>query len=157
MARLDVGDTAPDFDLPVTGGGSYRLSDHRGRWVVLAFYPGDFTAVCTRQFCSYRNRAEDLARLDAEVVGISSQSIDSHERFMAEHDLTVPLLADPDRKAIEAYGVAGPGGLTRRSVFIIDPEGIVRHRHVALLGLRYQDTDQLARALKDARSDYVPA
>jgi thioredoxin-dependent peroxiredoxin len=155
VARVDVGDTAPDFDLPVTGGGNYRLSDHRGRWVVLAFYPGDFTAVCTRQFCSYRDRAEDLARLAAEVVGISSQSVDSHERFVDEHELTVPLLADPDRRAIEAYGVAGPGGLTRRSVFIIDPEGIVRHRHVALLGLRYQDVDQLERALEDARSEHA--
>jgi peroxiredoxin Q/BCP len=155
VARVDVGDTAPDFDLPVTGGGNYRLSDHRGRWVVLAFYPGDFTAVCTRQFCSYRDRAEDLARLDADVVGISSQSIDSHERFVDEHDLTVPLLADPDRRAIDAYGVAGPRGLTRRSVFIIDPEGIVRHRHVALLGLRYQDVEQLERALEDARSEHA--
>jgi thioredoxin-dependent peroxiredoxin len=157
VARVDVGDIAPDFDLPVTGGGSYRLSDHRGRWVVLAFYPGDFTAVCTRQFCSYRDRADDLALLAAELVGISSQSIDSHERFVDQHDLTVPLLADADRRAIDAYGVAGPGGLTRRSVFIIDPQGVVRHRHVALLGLRYRDADQLERALKDARSDYAPA
>jgi thioredoxin-dependent peroxiredoxin len=157
VGRVDVGDIAPDFELPVTGGGTYRLSDHRGRWVVLAFYPGDFTAVCTRQFCSYRDRADDLAGLDADVVGISSQSIDSHERFAAEHGLTVPLLADPEREAIRAYGVAGPGGLTRRSVFIIDPEGVIRHRHVALLGLRYQDVDALERALADARAEQAPA
>jgi thioredoxin-dependent peroxiredoxin len=154
MARVDVGDRAPDFQLPVTGGGTYRLSEHRDRWVVLAFYPGDFTMVCTRQFCSYRDRADDLGRLDAEVVGISSQSIDSHERFTAEHGLTVPLLADPERAAIRAYGVAGPGGLTRRSVFIVDPEGIVRHRHVALLGLGYQDVDDLEQALERARAEH---
>jgi peroxiredoxin Q/BCP len=153
MAKVEIGDPAPDFELPVTGGGSYRLSDHRGSWIVLAFYPGDFTAVCTRQFCSYRDRADDLGRLDAEVVGISSQSIDSHERFTAEHGLTVPLLADPGRTAIRAYGVAGPGGFTRRSVFVIDPAGIVRHRHVALLGLTYQDVDDLDRALEAARGE----
>jgi peroxiredoxin Q/BCP len=152
MARIGVGDMAPDFKLRGSGDREYRLADCRGRWVVLAFYPGDFTPVCTRQFCSYRDAADRLDQLDATVWGISPQSIDSHERFQAEYGLTVPLLADPDREVIRAYGVLGPAGLVRRSIFIIDPEGIVRYRHVALLGLHYRDVDSLGDALEQARS-----
>lgn len=152
MRRLEVGDRAPDFELRGTGERTYRLSDYRGRWLVLAFYPGDFTPVCTRQFCSYRDAADRLDELDVDVLGISPQSLDSHERFQAKYGLTVPLLADPDRETIRAYGVLGPGGLVRRSIFIVDPSGIVRHRHVALLGLHYQDVEALKRSLSRARA-----
>jgi peroxiredoxin Q/BCP len=153
VAKLEIGQRAPDFDLAGSGGSRHRLVDYRGRWVILAFYPGDFTPVCTRQFCSYRDAADHLDDLDAVVLGISPQSVDSHDRFIAEHDLTVPLLADPDHATARAYGVVAPGGLVRRSIFILDPEGIVRYRHVALLGLRYKDVEHLARALAQARSD----
>ena len=119
--------------------------------MILAFYPGDFTPVCTRQFCSYRDAADHLDDLDADVLGISPQSVSSHERFAAEHGLTVPLLADPDHATARAYGVVAPGGLVRRSIFIIDPEGTVRYRHAALLGLRYKDVEHLAVALALAR------
>ena len=105
MARIAVGDEAPDFDLEGTEGRRYRLADCRGHWLVLAFYPGDFTPVCTRQFCSYRDAADRLDDLDATVWGISPQSVESHERFRREHGLTVPLLSDPDRAVIRAYGV----------------------------------------------------
>ena len=155
MARIAVGDSAPDFELPGTGGHTARLADFRGRWLVLAFYPGDFTPVCTRQFCSYRDAADRLDELDAEVVGVSPQSLDSHERFRAKYGLTVPLLADPERKTIRAYGVLGPGGIVRRSIFIVDPEGIVRYRQVALLGLGYQDVEDLKRSLERARAEAV--
>jgi peroxiredoxin Q/BCP len=153
MARIDVGDSAPDFELRGTGGRTVRLADFRGRWLVLAFYPGDFTPVCTRQFCSYRDAADRLDELDAEVLGVSPQTLDSHERFRAKHGLTVPLLADPERDMIRAYGVLGPGGMVRRSIFIVDPQGIVRYRHVALLGLRYQDVDELRQSLQRARAE----
>ena len=83
-----VGDLAPDFALEGTDG-SFRLSEHRGQRVVLLFYPGDETAVCTKQFCSYRDRADDMSALDAVVVGISHQDVDSHEAFTAHHGLTV--------------------------------------------------------------------
>jgi peroxiredoxin Q/BCP len=152
MARIDVGDAAPDFDLEGTGGHRYRLADRRAAWVVLAFYPGDFTPVCTRQFCSYRDAADRLDQLDATVWGISPQSLESHERFQQQYGLTVPLLADPDRAVIRAYGVLGPGGLVRRSIFMVDPEGTVRYRHVALLGLHYRDVDALRSALEGVRS-----
>jgi peroxiredoxin Q/BCP len=153
MTRVEVGDPAPDFELAGTDGRTYRLTDFRGRWLVLAFYPGDFTPVCTRQFCSYRDAADRLDELDAEVLGISPQSLDSHERFRAKYGLTVPLLADPDRTMIRAYGVLGPGGLVRRSIFIVDPTGIVRYRHVALLGLHFKDVEALKRSLREARDE----
>jgi thioredoxin-dependent peroxiredoxin len=151
MARVGVGDRAPDFELTGTGGDTYRLGDYAGRWLVLAFYPGDFTPVCTRQFCAYRDAADRLDELDAAVLGISPQTIESHERFKREHGLTVPLLADPERQAIRAYGVLGPAGLVRRSIFVVDPEGTIRHRKVALLGLTFEDVDDLRGSLSKAR------
>jgi peroxiredoxin Q/BCP len=151
MAKVDVGDPAPDFTLPGTDRRTYRLADYRGRWVVLAFYPGDFTPVCTRQFCSYRDGDDRLDDLGVDVLGISPQTVDSHERFRRKHDLTVPLLADAGRSVIRGYGVLAPGGLVRRSIFIVDPEGTVRYRHVALLGLHYKDVEALSEALVSLR------
>jgi peroxiredoxin Q/BCP len=152
MARIAVGDKAPEFDLEGTEGRRYRLADRRGHWLVLAFYPGDFTTVCTRQFCSYRDAADRLDDLDATVWGISPQSVESHERFRRKYGLTVPLLSDPDRAVIRAYGVLGPGGLVRRSIFMVDPGGRVRYRHAALLGLHFRDVDDLRSALDGVRS-----
>jgi peroxiredoxin Q/BCP len=152
LGKIEVGELAPEFELESTGGHVDRLADHRGRWVILAFYPGDFTPVCTRQFCSYRDGADRLDELDADVLGISPQSVTSHERFASEHHLTVPLLADPEHATARAYGVVAPGGLVRRSIFILDPDGVVRYRHVALLGLRYRDVERLAEALETVRT-----
>lgn len=146
MAKLDVGDKAPEFELPGTGGQTYRLVDYRGRKVILAFYPGDFTAVCTKQFCSYRDQGDRLDTLGADVLGISPQSVESHERFTEEKRLNVPLLADEDKAVARAYGVvAGP--MVRRAIFVIDEEGIVRHRKVTLAGLTYESVDDLESAL----------
>lgn len=146
MAKLQVGDPAPDFELPGTGDRTYRLADYRGRKLIIAFYPGDFTAVCTKQFCSYRDQGERLDGLGAEVLGISPQSVESHERFTEEKRLNVPLLADEDKQVAKAYGVlAGP--MVRRAIFIVDEEGIVRHRKVTLAGLTYESVDDLEQAL----------
>jgi thioredoxin-dependent peroxiredoxin len=162
MAKVDVGDAAPDFELPGTGGETFKLSDRRGRNVVLAFYPGDATRVCTAQFCSYRDNSERLDQLDAEVVGISPQSVDSHERWAQEKELNVPLLADEDLDVSKLYGVTAwlgplarltelkdtPGGrYVQRAIFVVDGEGIVRYRHVSRTGSTYQSVDDLERAL----------
>jgi len=163
MAKVDVGDEAPDFELPGTGGRTYRLSDLRGKNVVLAFYPGDATRVCTAQFCSYRDDGDRIDRLDAEVLGISPQSVDSHERWAQEQGLDVPLLADEDLGVSKRYGVTGwvgpfaklaglketaPGGrYVMRSIFVIDREGIVRYRHVSRTGSTYQRVEDLERAV----------
>jgi peroxiredoxin Q/BCP len=141
-----VGERAPDFELPGTDG-SFRLSDHRGERVVLLFYPGDRTMVCTKQFCSYRDRAEDFASLNATVVGISAQDVPSHEDFIAKNSLTVPLLADTDKKVAKAYGAFSPRLGTKRAVIVIDEQGVVRYRHDHLLGLDYQSVDDLKAAL----------
>jgi thioredoxin-dependent peroxiredoxin len=147
MAKLNVGDPAPDFELPGTGDKTYRLADYRGRKLILAFYPGDFTAVCTKQFCSYRDEGERLDGLGAEVLGISSQSVDSHERFVKEKSLNVPLLADEDKAVAQAYSATRPGGMTARAVIVIDEQGVVRHRHDHRLGLDFQTVDELKEAL----------
>src|ERR1700756_471478 len=97
------GEQAPDFELPGTDG-SFRLSDHRGERVVLLFYPGDNTMVCTKQFCSYRDRPADFSALGATVLGISAQDVDSHRGFIDNNNLTVPLLADVDGSVAKLYG-----------------------------------------------------
>jgi peroxiredoxin Q/BCP len=148
MAKTpQVGQAAPDFELPGTDG-TFRLSEHRGARVVLLFYPGDNTMVCTKQFCSYRDRAEDFAGLGATVVGISAQDIDSHTAFAAKHSLTVPLLADVGGNVAKLYSAWGGRLGTKRAVIVIDEQGIVRHRHDHLLGLDYQSVDELAAALE---------
>jgi peroxiredoxin Q/BCP len=146
MAKPDVGDPAPDFELPGTGGKTYRLSDYRGRKLILAFYPGDSTTVCTKQFCSYRDQGDRLGSLGAEVLGISSQSVESHEHWVKEQELNVPLLADEDKEVARAYGVA-MGPMVRRAVFVIDEEGVIGHRKVSLTGLSYESVEDLERAV----------
>ena len=146
MAKLQVGDPAPDFELPGTGDRTYRLADYRGRKLIIAFYPGDFTAVCTKQFCSYRDEGERLDQIGADVVGISPQGVDSHERFTEEKKLNVPLLADEDKAVAKAYGVlAGP--LVRRAIFVVDEEGKIGYRKVTLAGLTYESVADLERAV----------
>ena len=147
MSRhANVGDPAPDFELDGTDG-NFRLSEHRGERVILLFYPGDNTPVCTRQFCSYRDNAGEFDSLEATVVGISSQSVDSHEAFTAEHGLNVPLLADEDGSVAKAYGAHTPVIGTRRAAIIVDEEGTVRYRHDHRLGLDFQTVDDLRDAL----------
>jgi len=163
VAKVDVGDAAPDFELPGTGGKTYRLSDYGGSGVVLAFYPGDFTQVCTAQLCSYRDHSEQLDQLGVPVLGISPQSLDSHERFAEENRLNIPLLADEGMEVANEYGVRGwasplawlrerkavtPGGFfTQRAIFVIDGEGIVRHRHASFTGATYQSVDDIQQAV----------
>jgi thioredoxin-dependent peroxiredoxin len=147
MAKTpQVGEQAPDFELPGTEG-AFKLSEHRGERVVLLFYPGDNTMVCTKQFCSYRDRGGDFAALNATVVGISSQDLDSHEQFVAKHNLNVPLLADVDKQVAKAYSAHSSRLGTKRAVVIIDEQGVVAYRHDHMLGLDYQSVDQLKEAL----------
>src|SRR4051794_4586963 len=142
MAKPQVGDAAPDFELEGTAG-PFKLSEHRGETVVLLFYPGDNTPVCTKQFCSYRDHAEDVDGLGATIVGISSQDLDSHAAFVAKHGLNVPLLADVDGSVAKLYGAHAPVVGTRRAVVIVDGEGVIRARHDHRLGLDFQSAEDL--------------
>ena len=141
-----VGEPAPDFELDGTDG-RFRLSEHRGERVVLLFYPGDETPVCTKQFCSYAEREDELAALDATVVGISAQDVASHRSFQRAHGIPVPLLADADRTVAEAYGVARRVLGTQRAVFIVDEVGRVRYANPAAGAL----TGASAADLRDSR------
>jgi peroxiredoxin Q/BCP len=149
MAKPLVGDPAPPFELEGTAGHSYSLEDFRGQRLILAFYPGDFTPVCTKQFCSYRDDGDRIEALGVKMLGISPQSVESHEQFAAHHGLIIPLLSDPRKRVARSYGVVGPAGFIRRSVFLVDGDGVLRYRHVALFGFRYQDVGQLERAVAE--------
>ena len=142
MRAANVGDRAPDFELEGTDG-QFRLSEHLGERVVLLFYPGDNTPVCTKQFCSYAERADDVRDLPATVVGISAQGVESHREFQEKNSIPVPLLADVDKSVAKAYGVTAPLVGTRRAVIVVDEQGIIRHRHVHRLGLDFQTVDEI--------------
>lgn len=147
-----VGDPAPDFTLAGTAPGGateqYGLAQFRGRPVVIAFYPGDDTAVCTRQLNDYNKGFESFNELDAQVLGISPQGLDSHAAFSAKYGFQFPLLADPDKTVAGAYGTLGPLGFPRRSVFIVDAGGVVRYAHRAIAGLTFRPTTELVDALR---------
>jgi peroxiredoxin Q/BCP len=143
---------APDFALPDGEGAEWRLSEQRGKVVVLLFYPGDETPICTRQMCSVRDRWEDYAATGAEVVGLSTNTVDSHKKFAEHHNLPLRLLADVDGKVAAAYGARSliPGKVAR-SVFVIDRNGVVRHRDVRPLGLFRPKDDDIIKAIRDAQ------
>jgi len=147
-----VGDVAPDFTLPGTGGRDYTLSQYRGGNVVLAFYPGDFTPGCTRQLCSYRDDFSVFADAGATVLGISPQSVESHERFAAKHGFEFPLLADAEKRVIGEYGVGAPLIGVRRSIFVVDAEGVIRSKHVGIVGVTYVKAAEIGRVLDEIGS-----
>jgi thioredoxin-dependent peroxiredoxin len=144
---VSVGDRAPAFALAGTGAKTYSLADYAGTPVVLVFYPGDETPVCTKQLCSYNNDLAQFENLGAQVLAISPQGVESHEKFSAKHMFTFPLLADTDKAVNEAYGTLGPLGFSRRSVFIIDGAGVVRYAHRAIAGLTFRSVKELTEAL----------
>ena len=152
---VSVGDTAPPFTLPGTppGGGvkDYSLADFAGKPVVLAFYPGDDTSVCTKQLNDYNDGLESFNELDAQVLGISPQDLDSHERFSSKYGFRFPLLADTDKAVARLYGTLGPIGFPRRSVFIVDGGGTVRYAHRAIAGLTFRPASELVGVLTGLR------
>jgi len=144
---VGIGDQEPDFTLPSTGGGEASLSDYAGKPLVLVFYPGDDTPVCTKQLNSYNDDLSQFEALDAQVVAISAQSVESHEKFALKHGFRFPLLADTDKVVAAAYGTLGPLGFPRLSVFIVDREGIVRYLHRAIAGLTFRPVCELVDVL----------
>ena len=148
---VGVGDRAPDFTLPGTGGREYSLSDFAGTPLVIVFYPGDDTPVCTKQLNAYNDGLDQFRELDAQVVGISAQSVESHDAFSGKHGFDFPLLADTDKAVAGAYGTLGPIEFPRRSVFIVDREGVIRYAHRAIAGLTYRPVSELISELEALR------
>ena len=105
MSKIDIGSVAPDFELPTDDSGRFRLSDFNGSKVVLYFYPADDTKGCTLEALDFSKHLSEFEAAGAVVVGVSPDSVSSHEKFKAKHGLSVSLAADVDREAIEAYGV----------------------------------------------------
>jgi peroxiredoxin Q/BCP len=131
--RLAEGDPAPDFTAD-TQDGALALSEYRGRWVALYFYPKDGTPGCTTQACALRDGYQRLQDAGIAVVGVSEDDVASHADFAEEHNLPFPLVADPDHDVLNAYGVYGERSMfgntfmgTARTTYLIDPEGVIRH------------------------------
>lgn len=133
---LQIGQSAPDFALTTASGAPFRLAEQRGRHVVLYFYPKDDTPGCTAEACSFRDQYEDFKDLGAEVVGISSDSEASHQKFTAKHRLPFELLADTDGQVRKLYEVprALLGLLPGRVTFVIDKNGVIQYIFNSLSG-----------------------
>jgi len=134
---VTAGSVAPDFTLPSQSGEMVSLGDFLGRRpVVLFFYPKDDTLGCTKEVCAFRDSFEEFGRLDAEVLGISSDSVESHEKFAEKHKLPFTLLSDQGGKVRRLYGVPNSFGLfPGRVTYVIDGEGIVRHVFSSQIGV----------------------
>lgn len=153
---VSVGDPAPQFTLAGTDGTEgghrdYALADYRGEVVVLVFYPGDNTPVCTRQLNTYTAEVGEFDDVAAKILAISPQSVESHDGFSEKQGgFAFPLLADTDKKVGRAYGILGPVGFYRRSVFVVDGEGVLRYTHRAVAGLSFRPTAELLEAIRKA-------
>ena len=135
MTILKVGDLAPDFALPATTQDSITLSQYRGHQnVVLAFYPFDWSPVCSLQLPGLQENLAKFKELNAEVLGISVDSQHSHKAFAEHLGLEFPLLSDFDKKVCQAYGVLREGGTASRALFVIDQQGVIRYAHVNPIG-----------------------
>ena len=151
---ISVGATAPDFSLAGTDGTKkghrdYRLSEYRGAPVVLVFYPADKSPVCTVQLNTYSDDISRFSEVGAQVLAISPQSVEQHDAWAKDQGgFAFPLLADEGRKVGDAYGILGPVGFYRRSVFVVDAEGVVRYAHRSTAGLTFRPVRELVEAVQ---------
>jgi len=142
---MKIGERAADFTLKDSERNEWKLSDHRGKTVVLLFYPGDDTPVCTRQMCSVRDHWSEYQATGAEVIGISTDTVESHQGFAEKHSLPLRLLSDPDGKVSAEYGMKSwLPGRSARGVVVIDKDGKIAYSKVQPLSLfRPADADVL--------------
>ena len=144
---IEPGQQAPDFELSDQDGNRYALSERQGRRLLLVFYPGDDTPVCTAQLCDYRDGMDAFTDLGVDVVGISADDADSHRAFRDKHDLPFPLLTDPDLAVAQAYGCKGLMGM-KRGVFLLDETHRVRYRHVESVAVFRRKRKELIEAIR---------
>jgi peroxiredoxin Q/BCP len=150
MPNIKVWEKAPDFTLNDQDGNPISLSDHRGKSnVVLFFYPKDFSPGCTAQACSFRDNYEAFTDMDAVVIGVSGDSVESHKRFLDKHLLPFTLLSDPKRKIQSQYGATKAFGLLPgRFTFILDKSGVIRHIFTSETNMK-KHTDEALRVLRE--------
>jgi len=153
--RLEVGQSAPDFTLPSSAGDSWTLSQHRGRSVVVYFYPAASTPGCTTQACDFRDSLSSLTGAGYDVVGVSPDDVEALARFADAEHLTFPLLSDPEHAVLEAYGAWGEKTMygrtstgVLRSTVVVDPEGLV-----SLAQYNVKATGHVARLRKELGLD----
>jgi len=145
---LKVNDRAPDFTLTDDSGESFRLSEQAPEKVLLVFYPGDNTPVCTKQLCDYRDGLESFDDLGVKVVGISHDGVESHQKFREKHDLPFTLLTDPEFKVTAMYDSKGLLGM-KRSVFLVDQSMLIRYLHIELLALFRRRREEVLEAIEN--------
>ncbi len=148
---LEVNDRAPDFTLEDESGNRFSLSDHRGETLLLVFYPGDDTPVCTRQLCDYRDGIEAFDGLDVRVIGISKDGPESHRAFKQKHDLPFTLLSDPNLEVARQYDSKGMLGM-KRSLFLVDGEGLIRYLHIETLPVFRRAREEVIAAIEELRT-----
>ncbi len=155
----ETGQQAPNFTLFDSGLQQRSLSEFKGKNVVLAFFPGAFTGVCTTEMCTFRDRSDQFNSLNAQVLGISVDSPFSQKAWSDQNNLNFPLLSDYERKAVNAYGVgfpdlAGLGGYVaaNRAVFVVDKEGVIRYKWVAPSPAEEPNYDEVRQAVSQLGS-----
>lgn len=144
----ELNQPAPDFSLPDQDHQRFQLSAWRGQPLLLVFYPGDNTPVCTAQLCDYRDGLEEFKSLGVQLVGISRDDASSHQAFRNKHALNFPLLTDANLEVSEAYGVRGMLGM-KRAVFLLDAEHRICYRHIESVALFRRRREELMAAIAE--------
>ena len=148
---MNIGNQAPDFKLKDGDGNDWTLSAHRGKTIVLMFYPGDNTPVCTAQLCSVRDHWSEYQATGAEVVGISTDTIESHKGFAEKNSLPLRLLSDADRKVSETYDMKSwLPGRSARGIVVIDKNGKIAYKKVEAISLFRPKDDDVLEAIRKA-------
>ena len=151
---MEIGNQAPDFTLKDGEGNDWNLSEHFGKTIVLLFYPGDNTPVCTKQLCSVRDNWEDYQKSNALIVGISTDSVESHKGFSAKYDFPFPLLADESGKVVEMYDVKSwLPGRSARAVVVIDKNGKIAYHKTQTVSLFRPNDAEVLEAISNAEKN----
>lgn len=148
---LEIGKKVPDFSLVADNGKPYKLSSQIKNKILLVFYPGDGTPVCTNQLTEYRDKYDDFIKLDVEIIGVSSNSVESHKQFKKSHKLPFTLLADTDSsvsKSFDCYGWFG----TNRGVFLVDKSLTLVYKHVESVSIFRRTANELIEAINSSSS-----
>ena len=141
---MTVGSTAPDFSAPDQSGAMRKLSDYRGKWVVLYFYPKDDTPGCTKEACNFRDNYQALEKMGVVIVGVSKDTVESHKKFSDKYALNFPILSDSDKKIIQLYNAWGKKKFlgreydgVKRMTYLIDHLGVIRKIYEKVNPLRH--------------------